>query len=89
MDRIKNYISDHPEVFGIFFILVGVGLLIAAWMDANWLFGDVNSNTYSLKKLDGWVNMFGRKTARVVAGIMSIIIVLAGVVWFWAYSSMK
>jgi hypothetical protein len=61
---------------------VGVVLLIAAIKDANWLFGDVSGVTYSLKKIDGWVNLFGRKTARIIAGVFDVIMILAGLLVF-------
>ena len=85
-DNIKIYISLHPELFGILFLLIGIVIFISALLDANWLFGNVSSVTYSLKKIDGWVNMFGRKTARIVAGIGGIIACFSGIVWFVIYT---
>lgn len=85
-DDINDFLSVHPYYFGIFFALIGIGLLLSAVYDANWLFGDVNRTTYNMKRIDGWVNFFGRKTARIITGISSIIVILGGIFWFWAYA---
>jgi hypothetical protein len=86
LDKVKTFFTENPHFVGIFFALVGVVLLISAIKDANWLFGNVNTLDYNLKKVDGWVNFFGRKAARVIVGFMSILVILAGIVWFWVYS---
>jgi len=85
MDKLKDFITANPQYFGIFFVLVGIMGLLAAIFDWNWLFGNVNTNTYNLKKIDGWVNFFGRKTARIISGVGSVLTILAGIVWFWIY----
>ena len=86
IDKIKDFLSLNPHYIGLFIVLVGAAGLIAAITDANWLFGDVNTTTYNLKKIDGWVNMFGRKTARIISGVFSVVVILAGFFWFWAYA---
>ena len=85
MGKIKDFFTERPEYFGILMAVMGVIFLIAAIKDAHWLFGDVNKATYNLKKLDGWVNMFGRKTARIISGIMSVMLIIAGGAWFVIY----
>jgi len=85
MEKLKEFITKNPQYFGIFISLVGVVILIAAIKDAHWLFGDVNRVSYNLKTIDGWVNFFGRKTARIIAGVFSVGTIIAGVVWFWIY----
>ena len=88
MEKIKEYISDNPGVFGLLFVAVGITGLLAAIFNWAWLFKhDVSTATYSLKKIDGWINMFGVKTARIVVGVGSVGIILAGIVWFWVYTS--
>ena len=82
IDKLKIFLSLNPHYIGLFIALVGVVLLIAAIKDANWLFGDVSGVTYSLKKIDGWVNLFGRKTARIIAGVFDVIMILAGLLVF-------
>jgi hypothetical protein len=84
-EKIKSFLTENPQSFGIFFVLVGIIILLAAITDANWLFGDVNTTTYNMGKIDGWVNFFGRKTARIIAGVSSIAVILGGIFWFWAY----
>jgi hypothetical protein len=86
IEKIKDFFTENPEYFGFFFVFVGVLCLVSAIKDANWLFGNVSGVDYNLKKIDGWVNFFGRKTARVIAGIMSVLTILAGIVWFCAYA---
>jgi hypothetical protein len=87
MEKTRIFFADNPHYFGIVFAIFGIVLLLSAVYNANWLFGkDVNSSTYSLKKLDGWINMFGRNTARIVIGIVSMISILAGITWFVLYS---
>lgn len=85
IDKVKIFLTENPHYLGIFFALIGVVGLISAITDANWLFGDVNTTTYNLKKIDGWVNFFGRNTARVISGVFSVIVIVAGIFWFWAY----
>jgi len=85
-DKIKNYfaaiLTANPHYFAIFIVFVGVVCLIAAITDANWLFGNVSGVTYNLRKIDGWVNLFGRKIARIISGVFSVIVILLGLIWF-------
>jgi hypothetical protein len=39
-----------------------------------------------MKKIDGWVNFFGRRNARIISGIGSVVTVLAGIGWFLIYA---
>lgn len=86
--RIQNYVVDNPEWFGILIAAFGGLVFVGALKDWNWIFGDINPNTYDLKKLDGVINWFGRKTGRIYAGISGIVLVVAGFVWFGVYSIM-
>jgi uncharacterized membrane protein YuzA (DUF378 family) len=85
-NKLKSFLAGNPHYLGLFFALLGIAGLICAITDANWLFGDVNKMTYNLKKIDGWVNFFGRKPARVISGVISVIIILSGLFWFIAGS---
>lgn len=85
MDKIDNFFRENPHVFGLLFAVFGLVMLIMAITGAKWLFKkDVSGVTYSLKKIDGWINMFGVKTARIVVGIVSLVIIAAGLFWFFA-----
>ena len=87
MEKVKEFLSANPQVFGLLFALAGVVGLLAAILDADWLFKkDVSGVTYSLKKIDGWINMFGRRTARVAVGVGSVVLIAAGGVWFFIYT---
>jgi len=85
VEKAKSFLTANPHFLGIFFAFAGVVVLISAIIDANWLFGDVNTTTYNLEKIDGWVNFFGRKPARIIAGVFAVLTILGGLFWFWAY----
>ncbi|MDU1892324.1 MAG: Imm17 family immunity protein [Dysgonomonas sp.] len=86
LDNVKAYFEKNPAYFGIVIIALGIVLFISAIKGAKWLFdNEVSGSTYSLGKIDGWINMFGKKTARVIVAILSVVLVVAGVVWIWAY----
>jgi hypothetical protein len=65
---------------------MGAGGLLAAIFDWDWVFGNVSGVTYNLKKVDGWVNFFGRKIARIIFGVSSFFTILAGILWFLIYA---
>jgi hypothetical protein len=85
-DKIKNILTENPHYLGLIIAFLGLLGLICAIVNANWLYGDVNKMTYNMKKIDGWVNFFGRKTARVISGVISVVIIAAGLFWFIAAS---
>lgn len=87
-DQIKAFLSENPKYIFLFCLSIGVGGLVCAIIDADWIFGDVNRACYNLKKIDGWVNFFGRKTARVIAGIISILVILTNALAFFLYASL-
>ena len=84
MEKIQQYLSDNPAAYGTFLILLGLFLLLGAVFDWNWIFGDVSPVNYSFRKIDGIINFFGRKTARVLFGIVSVAIMLGGILWIYA-----
>jgi hypothetical protein len=62
-------------------------VVVVAIFNWDWLFKkDVSGVTYCLKKIDGWINMFGRGTARIAVGVGSVILIATGVVWFYIYA---
>jgi len=82
-DEITNYVKSRPALIGVFIALVGLFLLLGSIFNWNWIFGDVSPATYSLRKIDGLINLFGRKTARVIFGAISSVIILLGVLIIW------
>ena len=87
MEKIKTFIEENPGIFGLFFIALGIAGLLAAIFNWSWLFKkDVSGVTHSLRKIDGWINMFGVKAARIFVGVSSVGLIAAGVVWFWIYT---
>ncbi len=78
-DQVREFFTHHPLYFGIFLVIIGIGLLLTAIYDGEWLFG--NTRLYNLQKVDGWVNFFGRKTARIFVGIMAFVLMASGIVW--------
>jgi uncharacterized membrane protein YidH (DUF202 family) len=90
MEQIKQFFEDlfteNPHYFGFFIVFVGVLVLLAAIFDWNWLFGNVSGVTYNLKKIDGWVNWFGRRNARIISGVFAVLLILGGLFWFLLYA---
>ncbi|GAB6121219.1 immunity 17 family protein [Dysgonomonas termitidis] len=78
-DTIQDYYDQHPVILPLFCIAIGIFLLLACIFDWNWIFGDVNTTTYNLKKIDGLVNMFGRKTARFLTAISAVFLIVLGI----------
>jgi hypothetical protein len=86
METAKEFLTTNPHYGGIFIALVGVMGVLASIFNWNWVFGNVSGVTYNLEKIDGWVNIFGRKAARIVFGILSFLAFSGGVLWFWIYA---
>lgn len=85
MGKIQQYLSEHPAWAGLLFIVFGIVFLLGSVFDWNWVFGDINSNNFNLWKVDGLVNFFGRKTARIIFGFFSLLAIISGIVWTWIY----
>lgn len=83
MDKIQQFLTDNPVWGGVFITVVGITLLTASVYDWNWLFGDINPMTYNTRKIDGLVNLFGRRTARITCGILAVLTIMGGLVWIW------
>jgi len=79
MNDLQKFFSDHPVAIGIVVALLGLFLFLGSVFDWNWIFGDVNKWNYDPGKIDGLVNLFGRKTARIIFGAFSVFIFLAGI----------
>ena len=77
-DDIANFLKSNPAVIGAFIALIGLFLFLASVLNWNWIFGDINPVNYSPGKIDGLVNFFGRKAARIIVGICSFFILLCG-----------
>jgi len=83
MDNIRNTIQACFEEYPITLPLVGIGvgifLLLACIFDWKWIFGNVNRSNYNTEKIDGLVNIFGRKTARVMVGFLAAMVIAVGI----------
>ena len=82
-ERIKDFFSKHPQLFGIIFCLSGILMLVAAIKNWEWLLG---GSSWNLQKIEGISNFFGRTIARIVAGVFGGIVIIAGIVWFIIYA---
>ncbi|MBK5721984.1 hypothetical protein JGH11_13985 [Dysgonomonas sp. Marseille-P4677] len=82
-EEVHEYLASNPLVMGLLIIAFGIFLLLAAIFDWNIIFEDIERSNYSLTKLDGIINLFGRKAGRIFCGIISIIIIGSGIVWIW------
>ena len=74
-----NFI-DNKAWAGLVLIAFGILILIGAIRNWDWIFKP-SPVTYSLAKLDGIINTFGRTTGRIVAGIGSVLVILFGIGW--------
>lgn len=72
-------IQSNPSLAGLFIAGVGVALLIAVIMDADWILEGGNGffNIASISKY------FGRNTARILMGILFIILIGSGLIFWW------
>lgn len=89
MEKIQAYLAAHPAWAGVLFIVFGSVCLLACVQDWDCVFGQVNTNNVNLFKIDGLVNLLGRKTARIVFGLACVGCMLGGVVWVWIYTQIK
>jgi hypothetical protein len=85
-EKIQLFFKENPQYLGPLFIAFGALLLIGSIKNSKFLLPDTNS--WNLKKMDGWVNFFGRGFTRICVGIGGVIVILAGIAWFFAYASM-
>lgn len=76
---IQRFYEQHPVILPITCILVGVLLLWGCISNWNWLFGNISRSNYSPEKIDGLVNTFGRKAARVMVGFLAVLLVAVGI----------
>ena len=80
-DGIKQFLTANPFMWGVFIALLGSFFLMAAVFNWNIVFGDVSTVTYNMRKIDGWINMFGKKTARIAVGAIGALFIAGGLVW--------
>ncbi len=73
-EELFSKIRNNPSLAGYLIALIGVGLLIAVLMDADWMLEGGNGffNIASISK------MFGRNVARILMGIVSVGIIFSG-----------
>jgi uncharacterized membrane protein len=81
MENIQKWLHENPRYFGIVLILFGIIVFFATLFNAKWLFNN-SQYTYNLKKLDGWINIFGKKAGRIIGFIISILLIIAGIMYF-------
>lgn len=87
LDNLKTFFKENPQYFGLLFIAFGIIMLISSIKGSKWLFEkDVSTLTYNVNKIDGLINLFGKKTARIIVAVSSIVVILSGILWFWIYA---
>lgn len=77
---IENYLSKFPkEYMGFIFVAFGAIILIGAWFNWDWVLeGDGRAMNIA------WIsNTFGRNVARVIMGVMGVLIMIIGFVIFF------
>jgi tetrahydromethanopterin S-methyltransferase subunit G len=80
MENIQQFFQDNPRLFGIVLIVFGIIIFMANKLNAKWFFG-TNRNTYNLNKMDGWINLFGKKAGKIIGYGISIGIIISGIVF--------
>ncbi|MCL2114911.1 MAG: Imm17 family immunity protein [Methanobrevibacter sp.] len=83
IDEIIEFFSEQPQYFGIIFVCFGILMICAGIKNWGWFF---IGNNYDLNKIEGINNFFGRKIARIVTVFSGIVVVIAGIVWYWIYA---
>ena len=83
MEKIAEFLKTHPFVYGIFLVLLGSFFLAGSVFNWHWIFGSISPVNFDTGKIDGLVNIFGRKTARIVFGVFSSILILSGIFVIW------
>ncbi|NDV79048.1 Imm17 family immunity protein [Dysgonomonas sp. 511] len=81
--KIQEYSDNYPVLLPVICIAAGVFLLLSCIFDWNFIFGDISTANYSFFKIDGLVNIFGRKKARVIVGCVSVFVIGIGVATFY------
>lgn len=78
-DNLFADIQNNPSLAGYLMACTGVILLIAVLMDADWMLEGGNGffNIASISK------MFGRGVARILMGIVCVLIIIAGLLIAW------
>lgn len=88
MEKISEFFNNlfenvqgKPAIAGLVISSIGLFLLLAVIFDADWMLEGGNGffNIASISK------MFGRNVARVLMGIVCIILIVAGITLVWAY----
>lgn len=89
MEKIGDFFNDlfekiksNPALAGYVISGLGVVLLIAVIMDADWMLEGGNGffNIATISR------MFGRGIARILMGIVSVLIIIAGLLISWGSS---
>lgn len=81
MEKLEDFFQNNPHYFGLILLLAGLVLLIGVIKDWSWIFqGDGR-----VFNIEWFSTTFGRKGARVVMGILAVVLVLLGGIWFFLY----
>ena len=83
IEKIQQFFTNNPIAIGVLIVLTGLFLFLGAVFDWNWMFGNVSKVNYDEGKIDGLVNLFGRKAARVIFGAFSFFVFLLGIFVIW------
>jgi len=89
IDKIQKFFTENPAALAALIAALGLTFLLGSILNWNWLFGDVSPATYSIGKLDGLINLFGRKAARIIFGAIGLFIFIIGAAIAWNYLTIK
>lgn len=89
MDKINEFfgkffekMQSNPALAGLFIAGVGVILLIAVIMDADWMLEANKNGRFNIGTI---VSIWGRTVGRVVMGIISAVIIACGLAFYFLY----
>lgn len=82
-DNFFNQVQQNPQWAGLLIFTLASLMLVAVIMDANWMLeGGNGRNIFNIATISKW---FGRTTARVLMGLLSITLMTCGLVFYFLY----
>ncbi|KZX16294.1 hypothetical protein [Methanobrevibacter curvatus] len=70
------------NLYSLAFMVIGISAFCSSYFDLDLVFGDKEAapKSFNTQKIEGWVSLFGRRTARIILAVGGIVIMLVGIV---------